>query len=464
MRFLASNDLFILRSPCLRSLSVAYKQPQDFSFRRPSDLGWQDMAMYLVRSVPNLENFSIEYYQNVDVSALSGPINSISGWGGVRPPASEPAVQAIHRAKLRSLSINFNDVAHFADPYHLNLGLSLLVVWETVTDFAYLRRLVLSLYLRKNTVDWLHQHYDVFSSLEALKLSVLPCDFTGGNPWIWGQPEKPSTQSLISFISAIKPLREFDLDLLTLDLLDPVLQRHGPSLTKLRLSVPLNVYGLPVPQRAQTGTSLLGHHEVIRIRDACPNLEELDIPTRRSIADAGEVAIYRALGTIPRLHTLHLCLGFDKPDPDPTWDAWAVTPYTDGSTIANGELRAAFQHCAVDSNLALSIWEAIRSGSRPQSLSLRNHSIALFDLLFDIRPGDNPANRFRLCNSYEFMVSTSPGAGPLKMVTHAHGGEDVRRGNEGPLEGVLQRTWQTKPGREGWWDSWESIPLPRDSA
>lgn len=136
------------------------------------------------------------------------------------------------------------------------------------------------------------------------------------------------------------------------------------------------------------GPPLLQDH-VLQLPIRCPALEELAIEIKRSRGDAAEVACYRALGRLPRLRRLKLTLDVDPPPiipndivevstPDQRWKPYYPYPghtniepwFEEGWDMEfvrglhphrNGHVRDLLVNSAVDSGLALSIFDVINS-------------------------------------------------------------------------------------------------------
>ncbi|KAF2663174.1 hypothetical protein BT63DRAFT_419239 [Microthyrium microscopicum] len=130
-----------------------------------------------------------------------------------------------------------------------------------------------------------------FSSLETLIL------------WI-GRVELPKPeaiaehQAFCTFIRSLRPLEDIRImaDLRS-DLLTATLNQHGATLVNLVLSL-----------RPKSEFFAVSIHDVEAIAKSCPVLQSLSITIPRSKGDAAEVAIYRALGSIPQVRKLFLTL------------------------------------------------------------------------------------------------------------------------------------------------------------
>jgi hypothetical protein len=125
----------------------------------------------------------------------------------------------------------------------------------------------------------------------------------------------------------------------------------------------------------------LRNDHILAIAEVCPYLEELTIETRRSRGDASEIALYRALGRLPRLQ--NLCLKLDaSPTPfisvvdadgsirqdtavEPWFDDWDTQYIRQGlNPHRRGHIRDVFANSAIDSALARSIFEVVDTAKK----------------------------------------------------------------------------------------------------
>ncbi|KAE8379381.1 hypothetical protein BDV26DRAFT_303725 [Aspergillus bertholletiae] len=111
-----------------------------------------------------------------------------------------------------------------------------------------------------------------------------------------GAPRPAFYEAAVQFIQSLPPLQELYLDgWHSLAPIAPLVSQHGCCLRKLDLAG-------SEPSQCLTG------HDILQIGRHCPLLESLHLMIPRSQGDATEAALYRALGTIPRLKYLHLHL------------------------------------------------------------------------------------------------------------------------------------------------------------
>ena len=86
------------------------------------------------------------------------------------------------------------------------------------------------------------------------------------------------------------------------------MERHGVSLQKLHLAASPSFTDMDFSSRY----FIFKEEQIKLISKSCTQLEELTIKIPRSRADASEVAIYRALGSMSRLQDLYLMLDCSK--------------------------------------------------------------------------------------------------------------------------------------------------------
>lgn len=189
--------------------------------------------------------------------------------------------------------------------------------------------------------------------------------FTGRN-----KPELDLALSI--FLEDIRPLSRLCLSgpICSTDrTFTTILHKHGASLRNLRLDRGRHKPGM-------SGAEWI--RKIGLLAEFCPRLEILNLGIARSQGDQSEVAIYRTLSWIQRLKYLRLSLDISEFHPrrlEALKDGGGVDddevslvrrPYVDFATS-----RACLINSAIDSNLALSIFDIVAGqGSNLESLSL----------------------------------------------------------------------------------------------
>lgn len=203
-------------------------------------------------------------------------------------------------------------------------GFSLDQKGEKVDQLASLRKLELGGYnlITQQMLEAWSTHTD-FSKLEVLKLlndvqssainwAAYKCDFRSLNTLILGLPSPKDQESgdlcstVNSFLRTLPPLTSLKL---TGDFgrsnFASILEHHGEALKRLWLSP---------DEKLGADRLVFTASEIDDLRKHCPLLEDLNLPMPRSKGDLREVAVYTALGAVPRLRTLSLTLDSSNPD------------------------------------------------------------------------------------------------------------------------------------------------------
>jgi hypothetical protein len=172
---------------------------------------------------------------------------------------------------------------------------------------------------------------------------------------------------------------------------DAILDNHGARLQRLHF--------VPKQRKKQF---VLDAQRIMELKNCAPLLEELTVKVPRSQGDEKEVAIYKALGSFPKLQTLYLVLDasiyaaappedadygpedddYDDQVPnDPSFDAadQEIIPITlpNLEGLRKGFARRAFINSAVDEALASSIFHAISAG-KPHSGALQLEKLGIW--------------------------------------------------------------------------------------
>ncbi|KAI1078336.1 hypothetical protein F5B20DRAFT_547799 [Whalleya microplaca] len=140
-----------------------------------------------------------------------------------------------------------------------------------------------------------------------------------------------------------------------------ILRRHGgTNLRELRL-LPRHIFDSRGPLVD------LSEAAIQCLVEQCPNLEQAEFVIRRTRGDHRETGIYRALSRLPQLKHVSLNLWFSMGDIDEDYEEERYHQ----EPISHLQLRDAFTNSAMDSSLALSIFNLISSGGSLRTLKLR---------------------------------------------------------------------------------------------
>ena len=362
--------------------------------------------------------------------------------------------------------------------------------WSRRTRFSMLEMLDVRGTLTNCAMRWMIENTP-FVALTDLSMSdgLFAEDndsFLGGFIYELGRP----------FLLSLPPLQGFSMvSVPHLDCLSEILAHHGPSLRRLH-------FRPTVPKLAMDRSRAL--NEIEMIRELCPNLQHLTFCIRRTRGDTREVAIYRFLGTLPKVVSLDLTLdaSVDPHSPAHNFARFHNAPSNNYATesrviphlvqqphdikddqaywgrtfpkrlndpfpyreFKNGHIRDAFVNGAVDENLVKSIFRIIASSKGPTSSPLQALKVRVVcrnDL------GEFPKVQpvfDELAQSW--IVTPSPRDDripPLVAYKLDSPRRSLERVRENPrldprVETIFRRIWP-ELGTGGWTKEWKSFPL-----
>lgn len=285
----------------------------------------------------------------------------------------------------------------------------------------------------------------LFPNLERLFIDPNPT----GRPWMYLKTDHDDS---IAAIRAFRPLRYLCLhSLRRVDNLHLIVEQHGPSLKGLIVEPS----GL-----AQSQYPRLDVSDIVQLATYCPNLKELRLQIKRSMASQAECELYKALGEFSNLHSLVLDLHFDaRLEP--------ARRHLDTKDLT--ALRKTFINAATDERLALGIWNMIKTNkaSRLQYLRVVPFGNGTFSreescLL------DYFARSF-LVTRYNFQNPGSPSVEEIgkrareiqreKRKWMADSDEDEEFRLPERLTLLLHDIWPQVPEGSDWLSCWTSFPL-----
>lgn len=341
-----------------------------------------------------------------------------------------------------------------------------LFAWSGLIDFTSLRQLSLR-NINDRSMDWIVQNRP-FSCLRDVELIV--------------QRYSQVPDDLFASLSPLKSLSY--LGDMNFEFLVRILEWHGGSLESLELNSRFNSRG---------DDAAFEEEEVRLIQERCPELKDLKIPIRRSKSGTREVAIYRILGRIKHLQTLHLRLDWRYiwDEEEATCDLdndefdlqtalfldWQQDGY-DGQHpwhIQHWHIRDAFLNAAVDERLAQDIWVALTDqGSHLKWLTLEHTGDGALlpeleilceiahDGLFTAYPqvfDDIMRHMSRHFYLQRSVLSSDERVFATELdrqnePEHPRGLETCDE-----LRRIFRRIWPEKPGSGDWRDDWSSVAL-----
>ncbi len=314
---------------------------------------------------------------------------------------------------------------------------SLLVKLTEAVNLSCLRTLDIHTY---REVEGLREVAVAFPGLQQLLITV--------NPLHWSESDNSDSQEAVSAIALFPQLKFLSLrGLRQASSVFDVLQRHGRSLRGLILE--------PVPDSNKTRYwyPKFTPPEIIQLAGVCPHLEDLQIQCLRSNGNKAECDFYRALGHFQSLRKVVLDLDCTVNQDTPE----ATTAATENEIQL---IKDGFINATVDTKLALQIFSLItmnQPSGRMRKLRLapfrlhaseldtlqHNHFLAKQVLVSRFPLGVEEVAK-QEWEAFHDMIEPSPRSLP------------------GWLETVLDETLPFVPGREPWWDRYESAPLDMD--
>ncbi|KAI1454354.1 hypothetical protein F4805DRAFT_460812 [Annulohypoxylon moriforme] len=337
---------------------------------------------------------------------------------------------------------------------------SVLADWGMHTDFTVLRTLRLNGLVCDDALDNLVYGSHNFQSLETLVLTL-------SKPWqLYMMPSGricPLTEKLICNLQTLHTLEIIgwskDMKIST---------KLSPKLRTLKLQSCYDEY--PTVQ------------DITHIRQRCPMIENLEIAVLRTKGDASEVALYKELGTFPKLKKLVLDMHapFHSIQPEPYFDDFDREPLT-GFKRMKGHVRDVFINNAMDDALVQAIFETVSGvkechnfaplerlriefgGGRELSFGIKFLILGKFGIPFfstwqvDRSPRDD---------SRQTLLVRRLDKGDRKSKESQH--DEFRKmffgmphvtSSPNEVESIFRRIWPERWEGSDWYDDWHSFPL-----
>jgi hypothetical protein len=297
--------------------------------------------------------------------------------------------------------------------------------------------------------------------------------------------------------------------------LDTALSIHGETLEHLAL--------LGSPRHPDLKSATLGKEEVEQIVRSCPKLRHLSATVRRTHGDGEELAIYRAIGSFPSLESVDLSLDVseqvveeveeeddedddsieentddeenasnhedkrreeqtDKNDihipqnqnqqDDGSFDQQPFNPTTRAfQGVLNHHIQEHLTNCAVDAELATSIFRAIASAKPAGSISLSRLTICVVgggrlgqsETVYSLATVTAQLGRSWLVTLYPGIDRTRTGEILVKELQGSQKWPGVMKTtNRLPRDvaTIFRRIWsESEEGEGDWRKEWRSLPL-----
>lgn len=467
--FQASNVMALTQSPNLSSLYAEHFKRGAIGRRRYIDFinDQKDILHAILRASPSLKKVYLD---------LTGdPLH----WATTLPDSPEP--EAHWEQFVESLG---STRPALLDSFTMSTYLprSHILAATRVVDFANLQHLDFRIGVDRELLEYLVRNI-TFTRLESLCLSLSRLPEPPNHP-ISVQP--PDLSNLYrEWFTHLPPLKSLVLSgYVTSTIIKPALVHHGSSLRSLRID--MQKTWLPPPGFDVDLCHLL--------KDTCHGLEELKIPILRSRSQGDEVLCYRLLSQCPSLRDLFIKLRCNSPalaTPDDPTPAANTPDFDNDDTILYdhdhhpgrlrvGSVRHAMIDCAVDADLARSIWHLIaddKQGRLLRTLKINtndawdcghaplrvclNAMVRAFLLERPLRDDSDEEVQIRELDQRAREAS-------LKRVRKYEGmwkRETKAERDQSPMMQVFRRLWpERKKGSVDWRDDWHSFPLQFDES
>lgn len=447
-----AHELALATSPCLYSVLVRYD-----SYNSDGIENYHEEAVMRIAAglAPNLKEARV--------------FRAAAGW-------SLALMRAFETPRKPWQGFALNKQKHISTPgslRHLQLAGHGCIIrqvvenWSRHTDFSVLRTLELESDIEADVLHCLATKCD-FSSLKTLVM-ILATENLLESPTM--NHSSLANHFLCSLPSLFTLKLVGELSHITLG---TIFEYHGAALRRLWLSPLGNLNRLVIAQR-----------EVERIAEHCPLLEDLSLTVPRFKGDAGEVAIYKALGFLCKLQSIFLTLDasdcaifMDGDDDDETpidssFDNFDQQFFDDlrGSyrKPRNGHLRDAFINSTLDETLARAIFRSIStaktSGALPlERLKLRVTGEGCFGDSFMLSSIEDVVGHL----GRSWLLKRNPRDDHRHELVATELGRQEREAKESVhlislgwnVEPIFRRIWSKRWKADGdWRDDWHSWPL-----
>lgn len=443
------NELALVTSPCLHSLSVKYVWRDS----NGNDDYNEEAVLRTIALAPNLKLLNMLGCRPASSPQLYDTRSvARKPWKGFVPP-----VETFQIGSLRSLSFcGYQDITK-----------AKLDKWSQYTDLSKLRSLV-----PKNVSNagaLMNAAVTArFKSLERLAIHLERKDNEVNF--------RPAVEMFFDCLSPLTTLRLYGS--LDASLIGRILERHGSKLRELVLKPYENEpYGNP------RQAMIITNADILHIRDSCPLLADLNLSIKRCKSDRCETQCYEALGTFTSLAKLGLQLDCSNPQepglPSADEEDFDRQLHTRGMIprLYNAHLRDALLNSAVDEDLARSIWDVISTNKpgRPlKHLRIASGGGSAFGIM---HPGDLSSRVDHMSRSFLLSRSDRDDSDHVEVIelgkrargqrderARHHEAEAMRRWgytSDAKIAHIFERLWPPKLGSRDWRDDWSSQPLQK---
>jgi hypothetical protein len=446
---ISPNEAELITSPCLYSIAMKYDYMNTSGSADYNEEAILDMAAGLA---PNLRKISLLWESSGSsmwyVAGLRVPRQQ---WR--RDFISPLSASTAPHAALQSLELVASD------------SIETLKSWNRVIDFSVLRSLKVHYSFSSTDLHWLTSNCQ-FRSLDTLLIA----------PSLDGDDTlEELADATESFLLSLPPLKNFKMtgqyQQRTVDL---AMDHSGHVLRKLHLPLfDAQLEGVPEPSSPGFANPDL----LYALQQKCLVLEDLSLCMLRSQGDSREVAIYRALGSIPTLCKIHLSIYCSQSFLWDRDDIGGTMKSFDNSTTLSKEDKSdavanALMDLAMDDTLARSIFRTISTARSTyagplECLNLRvdalnaqgksNTSSGLIHLLHYIGRSRICSGTLRDDRPHECLLEEYDIEDKLDREWMEKKGELADLVNV-KFKSALQRVWPDISS-DNWKNEWHSFPL-----
>ncbi|KAM3561575.1 hypothetical protein MY1884_002310 [Beauveria asiatica] len=323
-----------------------------------------------------------------------------------------------------------------------------LLKWTRRTNFSQLQSLTLRPQVHSSTMQQLVQiaRQSPMTALSSLQISA--------QSW--------SDQEDLDMSHAVAQVLETLPSLQSLNFQGPSLMTSLNTIMSGQLATLRRLEMLSTGEDRQSpGSSMLSLVSADQLARQCPQLEELEVQMARAQGDARETAIYHCLGKLPRLKSLTVHLRIKRISPSGMHSSFVLMSFGNHWSMTVPEVQHQYREAAIDSKLALSIFNMIGKMNNLRTLQLRPYG--------DYRGPFDGLGRWMCWLARRWMVKRDSAGNVMARE------QDVEKRKEALAElqkETNRKEWQTckkawdtlwPPRSAQWWDEWSSVPLKSGS-
>ncbi|KAM3513876.1 hypothetical protein MY11210_002504 [Beauveria gryllotalpidicola] len=428
------DDVALATSPCLYSVVAVTSQ---YRYEQVVDYNEEAIMEMAAGLAPRLTNVCI---LRASMQGSQTPMSTIPRppWQGF--PSSLVEADPRQQSTLGHLQELILSTCPAADE---------LLQWTRRTNFSQLQSLTLRPQVHSSTVEQLVQiaRQSPMTALSSLQISA-------GSHSSNGQEDVGMGHAVTQLLKTLLPLQSLTFHgPIKVSSLSTIMPRQLATLRRLEI---LNT-GENRPGPGSSMLSLVAANELAR---QCPQLEELEVQMARGQGDAGETAIYHCLGKLPRLKSLTLHLKIPRISP-PNMNNGFVLLSGAGCDFTVPELQDRYREAAIDSNLALSIFDIIGRMNNLCALQLRPYG--------DYRWSFDGLGRWLCWLARRWIVQRDSAgnvtARELDVKKRKEAVEELQEEVNYEEWHTCKKAWDAlwPPRSAQWWDEWSSVPLKSGS-